>query len=116
MAASKVLLHIGDDPYILEYISTDISDIAELTSTSTLAEARAHLQDNRYKLALLGLTLPDGSGLKPIRELSTNHPDIPIIIFSSHDVVTSPGSIATAFDKNHFSEASLLATISKLYN
>lgn len=111
---TRRLLHVDDDPYLQEYIITILADIAVVSGALSLTEARTQLQKQSYDLVLLDLTLPDGSGFELIRELSDSHPDTPIIIFSDHEVVTPPGKIAGVFQKSHFSEASLTATITKL--
>ncbi len=86
-----------------------------VTIASTLAEARAHLAQERFPLVLLDLQLPDGDGLDLLEELRARRPEARVI------VITANGSInraveamrAGAFDflVKPFDEARLMTAV-----
>lgn len=107
------LLHVDDDPDMQEYVAALLDNVIKISHASSLSDARIFMQEHTYKVVLLDLTLPDGSGFNLIHDLSADHPDTAIIIFSSHDVVAPPGNIAAIFEKGHFSQDALVQTINK---
>ena len=83
-SALHVLL-VEDDDTDAELVrvllaSMDLPREVSLVRTRTLADAMDLLQQASFELALLDLTLPDGSGLEVLEALRARHPDLPIIV------------------------------------
>lgn len=55
----------------------------QITSVETLAEAITALADRRFELVLLGLELPDSSGLDTFARLHTCAPQVPVLVLVS---------------------------------
>lgn len=58
---------------------------AEVSSAATLAEARVLLHEGSFALAILDISLPDGSGIDLLQEISTGSPDTYAVICSIYD-------------------------------
>jgi len=54
-----------------------------LTTVASLAEALTALEDRRFDVVLLDLSLPDASGLTPVTHLHDAAPGVPIVVLSS---------------------------------
>jgi len=80
------LLHIEDNADISLIVSRILSNIVTITHVTSLAEARQTLAEQDFDLALLDLTLPDGSGLDLVNELKQKKTPVPIIVHSAHEV------------------------------
>jgi PAS domain S-box-containing protein len=79
------ILHVEDDPDILQVVARILQDTAELVHAHTLEEARQLLQTQHFQLVILDLYLPDGSGLDLLpllRSVSTT----PVVVFSAQDI------------------------------
>ncbi|NDH76385.1 MAG: response regulator, partial [Actinobacteria bacterium] len=61
-------------------------------SASTLAEARASLEEKTPNLCLTDMKLPDGNGLELIAEIQQRYPDLPVAMMTAH------GSVETAIE------------------
>lgn len=107
----KNLLHVEDDPDFCSYVKLILNDIADVDQAVTLKQAQDLISQNDYDLVLLDLTLPDGSGMAIVSDFRTNHPEIPIVIFSSHNVTPTIDNVSKVFQKGHFSERSLVDAI-----
>ena len=84
---TKILL-IEDEPDIRKTLEYNISrEGYDVISTSSLKEARDHLNSISFSLVLLDLMLPDGSGLDLCREVKSDSEKmhIPIIILTAKD-------------------------------
>ena len=84
---TKILL-IEDEPDIRKTLEYNISrEGYDVISTSSLTEARDHLNSISFSLVLLDLMLPDGSGLDLCREVKSDSEKmhIPIIILTAKD-------------------------------
>lgn len=84
---TKILL-IEDEPDIRKTLEYNISrEGYDVISTSSLKEARDHLNSTSFSLVLLDLMLPDGSGLDLCREVKSDSEKmhIPIIILTAKD-------------------------------
>ncbi len=82
---SPQILHVEDDPDILQVVARILQDTAELVHAHTLEEARQLLQTQHFQLVILDLDLPDGSGLDLLpllRSVSTT----PVVVFSAQDI------------------------------
>lgn len=109
--SKKKLLHVEDDPDFRSYVRLILADTADIDQAETLEQAQGLISQNDYDLILLDLTLPDGSGMAIISDFRSNHPEIPIVIFSSHNVTPSIDNVSKVFQKGHFSERSLVDAI-----
>jgi PAS domain S-box-containing protein len=90
MAADSIqILHIEDNPLeaalMRELVSVSIPDKHDLTGVGDLAEAVAHLAENRVDLILTDLSLPDAGGMETLRTLIPRAPGVPIIVLSGYD-------------------------------
>ncbi|MGE5194151.1 MAG: response regulator [Deltaproteobacteria bacterium] len=61
------------------------SDFAVCGEASGVAEARQIVADSKPDVAIVDLTLSDGSGLELIKELRANHPEVRLLVLSMHD-------------------------------
>lgn len=57
----------------------------QLVSCLDLKTARFQLLCGGISLVLLDINLPDGNGLELLREIKTDHPDIPVILLTAND-------------------------------
>lgn len=58
-----LVLHVEDDPDIVQLLSILLNDVAQMRYAMTLQDARRLLNEEPFDLVILDLTLPDGSGL-----------------------------------------------------
>jgi two-component system phosphate regulon response regulator PhoB len=85
---SQKILIIEDEPDIRKTLEYNISrEGYEVTSASSLSEARQSLELSSFSLLLLDLMLPDGSGLDLVRELKQDKSksSMPVIILTAKD-------------------------------
>ncbi|PTE09770.1 response regulator [Mesorhizobium helmanticense] len=81
----RVLL-IEDDQVLGEAVRDHVAaDSHAVDWSSTLAEARDHLDVASYELLLLDLHLPDGKGLEFLKTLRREGSDTPVIILTARD-------------------------------
>jgi len=80
------ILHVEDDPNIVEIVSVLVGDLADVDAAMSLESARTLLGRKTYDLVILDLMLPDGRGeeLLPLFNRAGSYA-IPVIIFSSVD-------------------------------
>lgn len=112
--AHPVVLHIEDDPDIVQVSQVLLKGIAEFESASSLAQARRRLQERHFDLVILDLSLPDGSGLDLFDEIDA---DCPVVIFSGRELSEEvSGRVAAALTKSKSSNEELLGTIKNVLN
>lgn len=85
--SAQRILHVEDDPDLVQIVAGQIGNAVSFVSAVSLAAARKLLGKERFDLVILDLILPDGRGeeLLPLM----NNPDgtpIPVIIFSAMEV------------------------------
>ncbi len=86
-AGTLRILHIEDDPDVVEVLTQMLQAFAEVDNAPSVAAARQRLADGSYHLVILDLGLPDGSGLELLPLLRDPHrKPIPVMIFSAQDV------------------------------
>jgi PAS domain S-box-containing protein len=79
------ILHVDDDPEVLETVAQALHTTATVTSVGSLDEARRVLAGGHFDLAVLDITLGAESGLDLLPDLrSSKGRAIPVIIFSAH--------------------------------
>lgn len=81
------LLHVDDDPDMLEVTAIGLAERGRMLSATSLAEARAILAEVTPDIVILDINLPDGSGfeLMPALLRADGHA-VPTIIYSATDV------------------------------
>jgi len=103
------ILHIEDDPDIIQIVQVLVEDVARLSHVGTLQGARELLATERFDLAILDLGLADGSGLDLLDGLKDH---CPVIIFSGQlPDYEITNQVAVALTKSMTSNERLLTTI-----
>jgi PAS domain S-box-containing protein len=78
------VLHVDDDPAVLEVVARALATTADVTSVDSIEQARRALADRNFDLAVLDIELGTISGLDLLPELrSRKGRAIPVIIFSA---------------------------------
>ncbi|WP_448561266.1 PAS domain S-box protein [Trichothermofontia sp.] len=130
------ILHVEDDPDILQVTTVILRDLAEVVPAPSLAIARQQLQTQTFDLILLDWTLPDGSGLDLLHDLhklvatsatvvlspsanvssgKVTPPPIPVVIFSAQDLnLETAHQVAATLVKSRTSNQELIQTIQNL--
>jgi len=123
------ILHVEDDPDILQVTAVILRNLAEVVAAPNLATARQQLQTQPFDLILLDWTLPDGSGLELLSDLrqlavsppqaspvgNASPPPIPVVIFSAQDLDAEAAyQVAATLVKSRTSNQELLHTIQAL--
>jgi len=81
------ILHVEDDPDLVQIVRQQIGNKAIVLSAGSLAAARQLLGKERFDLVILDLMLPDGRGENLLPHMT--NPDgtpIPVIVFSAVEV------------------------------
>jgi PAS domain S-box-containing protein len=79
-----LILHVDDDPDMLQITAAALSGCGEVVSAASLAAARTALAARRPDLVVLDIALGDGSGLQLLPELETaTGGRIPVVVFSA---------------------------------
>jgi PAS domain S-box-containing protein len=87
------ILHVDDDPYVLEAVARALGDTASMTSVGSVEAARQQLAAHHFDLAVLDIELGPVSGLELLPELrGSDGQAIPVIIFSAQgaNLATDP--------------------------
>ena len=108
------ILHVEDNEDFLEFVQTTFSDFANIDQATTLQSARDALANKKYDLIILDFTLPDGSGSELVAELEANDPNLPIVVFSSHEITDAMNNVKRAFMKTRFVHDEFSQTIRDL--
>lgn len=80
------VLILEDDPAQLYLLEQHLDSIGlAVRSANTVSEARSHLTENSFELAILDAHLPDGSGLEFCKEMDADprHVGVPVVVLSS---------------------------------
>lgn len=109
------ILHVEDDEDVLSVVAAAIGETAELSSATTLEQAKDILAQEDFDLVLLDLTLPDGDGESLIPILQNLGPPAPsIILFSAQELPTELSErVSAALVKSRTRMEDLLATIER---
>ena len=112
---SPVILHVEDEPDINMIVSTLLKGTARVVWARTLHDAREHLSHSSFDLALLDVSLPDGSAIQLLDTLNQHSPPIPTVMFSARDIDESLAEqVSAALVKSKTSNADLVDTIKSL--
>ncbi|MBK1721001.1 sigma-54-dependent transcriptional regulator [Thiocystis violacea] len=94
-------LVVDDEADILDLIKITLGRMDIQASTAlTVAEAKRHLERNRFDLCLTDMNLPDGTGFDLLHHLSDRYPGIPVAMITAHGNMESAVAAmkAGAFD------------------
>ena len=79
------VLVVDDEPDIRELFDLTLAKMGlEADCAGSLAEARALLQEKRYRLCLTDMRLPDGDGLDLVRHINETCNDLPVAVITAH--------------------------------
>ena len=83
--APHTALIIDDEADILTLLGISLSRMGIQTHpASDLAQARAALAAQNFDFCLTDMRLPDGNGLDLVREITQNHPGLPVAVITAH--------------------------------
>jgi DNA-binding response OmpR family regulator len=110
------ILHVEDDESLTQLVEELLSDEAEVIRAHSLAQARAHIEADRFDLVILDAALGDGSGLDLLPVLHAAGSEAPPIILYS---ATEPSRelaerVQAALVKSRDPVEHLLATVRRL--
>lgn len=113
--ARAAVLHVEDDPDLAVVVNAIVGELADIDVAITLEEARRKLKARHYDLAILDISMPDGSGLDLLPELNRAVPATPVMVFSASEVMHEDlRGIKCALVKSRTNNAQLLETIKQL--
>jgi DNA-binding response OmpR family regulator len=82
------LLIVEDEPRIIEILRTALTrDGFAVDAVGLCADARAVLATNPYDAAILDLGLPDGDGLKLLKDFRAAGNALPVLVLTARDAV-----------------------------
>ena len=84
----QTVLVLEDHPETREWLTGIIKQAfveVEAYEASSLAQARQHMKDHKFDLALIDLNLPDGNGVEIISELTQSSPDTYCVVATIFD-------------------------------
>jgi DNA-binding response OmpR family regulator len=114
-SARPRVLHVEDDQDIFRVLQTIAGKFADMDNASTLADARCKLKENHYDLAILDITLPDGSGMDLLQDLNGATPPVPVMVFSSSEIsMDAFKQVGASLVKSRTDNTQLLATIKRM--
>jgi len=107
------ILHVEDDPDIVQIVVSVVGDLAEVVPAMTLSKAKSLLEQQSFDLVVLDLMLPDGAGEELLPFLQKqNNKSIPVIVFSGQEISKKTAeNIKAVLVKSKTTNESLLATI-----
>lgn len=112
---TPTVLHVDDDPDILQVTAETLAGAAEVTGAASLAAARAVLTRARPDLVILDLGLPDGSGLELLPDLGEGEAAIPVVVYSAQEMDAALGArVEAVLVKSSASLTQLLRTVRRL--
>ena len=107
------ILHVDDDPYVLEVVARALGDTASVTSVGSVDAARQELAAHHFDLAVLDIELGPVSGLELLPELrGSGGKAIPVIIFSAQgaNLATDP-QVQASLSKSRAALDRLVVTV-----
>jgi len=84
----QTILVLEDHPETREWLTGIIKQAfveVETYEASSLAQAKQHIKDHKFDLALIDLNLPDGNGVEIISELTKSSPDTYCVVATIFD-------------------------------
>lgn len=111
------ILHVEDDEDIVQVVAMVLKDLADVSSSSTLADAHVRLTEEQFDVVILDLGLPDGTGLELLPHVHETGPLTSVVLFSAQEVSPEEaGGVDAALVKTRTSNKKLLNTITDLIN
>ncbi|MET1079829.1 MAG: CHASE domain-containing protein [Pseudomonas sp.] len=109
------VLHVEDDADLRRVIAEQGRGLADFVSAGSLAQARQQLRHAHFDLVLLDLGLPDGNGLELLDELQRDHPELPVVLLSAHDLPSDRlGQVEAVLAKSRTDATLFLALLGRL--
>ena len=106
------VLHVEDDADLHKVIRAMVGGRYEFELATSLADARAHVAQERFDVVILDLSLPDGSGWDLLPTLQALQPAPRVIILSGTDITPDEvGKVEAALLKSQVSPRDLLDAI-----
>lgn len=106
------ILHVEDDFDIVQVTQVLLEEMADITSVSSLRDARQVMANQLFDLVILDLGLTDGSGVELLAELKGC---CPVVIFSAQIPNREiSAQVAAALTKSVTSNEQLLVTIKNI--
>jgi PAS domain S-box-containing protein len=107
------ILHVDDDPAVLEVVARALAATADVLSVDSLADARQALAEHHFDLAVLDIELGQASGLDLLAELRGEAGRaIPVIIFSADGATPADQArVQASLNKSRVALASLVTTV-----
>jgi DNA-binding NarL/FixJ family response regulator len=84
----RTLLLIDDHPVMRDGLASLLNvedDLSVIGEAGSIAEALDALAATQPDLAIVDLTLPDGSGLELVKDIRQIYPEVAILVISMHD-------------------------------
>ena len=115
-APKPLILHVEDDPDILEVTASALRGLGEVVPALTLVAAREALAKQKPSLVILDLSLADGSGLDLLPEIGhAPGSAVPVLIFSARDTdELIVENVSAAMTKSRTSLGQLAETVKRL--
>ena len=108
------ILHVEDDPDIVNVVAALLQNTAEIDVAMDLAAAREKLQQD-YDLVILDMELPDGSGETLLPLLANRDKAIPVVIFSASEIeIVDSQHVLANFIKSKTSNEELMNKIESI--
>lgn len=82
------ILVVDDHPLVrsgLRLLIDGEQDLCVCAEAGSIAEALIELENSKPDLAIVDVSLPDGSGLDLIKRMHAHHPDLPVLVSSMHN-------------------------------
>lgn len=114
MSKPTTALIIDDEPHVRVFLRLLLAEVGikRTWEASNGQEGLTLVEEHVPKLVLLDLNLPGLEGLEVLKQLSALHPEIPVVIVSSHNassvIVECQKSGAIGYLLKHTSRAELL--------
>lgn len=103
------ILHVEDEPDIVQVTQILVEEIADYFYARSLEEAKHFLLGQSFDLVLMDLNLPDGSGLELLDVIDRN---TPVLVFSGQEADRQlSAQVHAALTKSKTSNEQLLAAI-----
>jgi CheY-like chemotaxis protein len=77
------ILVVDDDPQVLKYFETVLSDLNySVTITTSGLHATRLLEEKKFDLLILDLSMPDTDGFEILQMVRTRMPDLKVLVIS----------------------------------
>ncbi len=83
--SNPLALIVDDEPDIRELLELTLTRMGvDTKAAADLLEARNLLKEQTFDLCLTDMRLPDGNGIDLVREIGTDHPQLPVAVITAH--------------------------------